>query len=329
MNREIALVTILILVMIVACTQDAPRDNIFDPNSSLFENSGTIEGTVTGQYPPYNPVESVQVKLSPENTIVYSDQEGIFMLDRLKPGDYTLLLSKDQYVPIVDTVIVIAGETSDMLVRMNGKPTIDSVDLVTKHISHWWPIEDEYILSVTVTVSDIDGALDVDSVIMNVDALGFDTLLTEGSSGEFTATYFDSDFLPEPFSELQGRDISFYCIDKPGSISDTLDFQVSRIISSTPTIVSPSSGVSVDSLPVFRWSSFEVGYSFTYSVDVFRLDESGIPQFVQGSDELDISTFQWQAETPLPSAPLYYWTLSVTDGFGNISVSREATFEVQ
>lgn len=316
------------LVMMVGCMRDAPRDNVFDPQSSLYENSGSISGTITRQYPPHGPVDSVRVELSPQNMIVFSDQAGGFRLGRLKPGDYSLLMSKVLYEPVVESVTVIAGEAADLLVRLNGKPSISSVDLVTKHISHWWPIEDEYILSVTVDVSDIDGELDVDTVFMKVDALGFDTLLTEGSSGQFSTVFFDSDFLPEPFSELQGRNILFQCVDKPGAYSDTLSSQVSRIISSSPVTVSPASQTVVDSLPVFRWSSFEVGYSFTYSVDVFRLDESGIPQFVQGSDELHISTFQWQANTPLPEA-FYYWTLSVTDRFGNISVSKEATFIVQ
>lgn len=317
------------LLLLAGCTQDAPRDNIFDSESTLYKYSGSITGTVTSIYPPVQPLDSVRVELSPANRIGFSGPNGKFVLERLAPGGYHLRLSREFYVTREESLRVEAQAEVEIVVALNGQPQIDSVSLVTRHIAHWWPIEHEYVLEVDVFVSDRDGALDIEAVFMTVPALGFSALLTERSqTGVFSGVYYDSDFAPGGFAELPGRDIVFQAGDQAEALSAPLSRPVSRIISSTPTTLSPGNQAVVSTLPVFRWSSFDVGFNITYAVDIFRLNESGIPLYITGSEELSAATFEWQAADPLPAAR-YYWTLTATDGFGNSSVSKEATFIVQ
>ncbi len=317
------------ILFLIGCTQDAPRDNPFDPDNSLYRYAGEISGTVTSRYIPYNPLDSVNVELLPDAISTYTDHDGQFRFHDLPPGTHILFLQKPGYQFLTDTIQVISQEISNRLFRMNGKPSIDSVRLITKHISHWWPIEHEYLLSVNVWVNDRDGVSDVDSVVMIIPEWTFNIGLSQESAvGEYSATFFDSDFLPAIFTELPGREILFSAVDRAGSESDTIRTQVARIIASTPVTLSPGNQDVVEAQPWFRWFSFDAGYAITYSVAIFRLDDSGIPQFVQGSEPLSISTLEWQVPEALSPA-LYYWTLTVTDRFGNSSSSKEATFIVQ
>ncbi|MCF7802200.1 MAG: carboxypeptidase-like regulatory domain-containing protein [Candidatus Marinimicrobia bacterium] len=309
--------------------QDAPRDNIFDPESELYERSGEIQGMVTGKYPPYTPIAQVRVELPEQQIHSVTNDMGEFAFSQLKPGIFPVIYTAGDYVTHQDTLVVPAGNAATTLVRLNGKPKIASVELITKHIAHWQPVEDEYVLEVESLVEDFDGVPDVDSVRFQIPAWDFDTLLTVGSNpGVYEGLYFDDAFGGNPFPELEGEPLRLRCGDQSGDWGEWYDTQISRLIVSVPQILSPAGLATVDSLPVFRWSNFDAGFQVLYQVDIFRLNELAIPQFVQSSPAMAHTTLQWQTQTPLAPAR-YYWTLSVRDRYGNISVSKEAAFMVQ
>lgn len=311
------------------CTKDAPRDNIFDPHSDLYRQSGSVTGTITGKYPPFNPIGNVRIELLENRSHSFSDAAGAFEFSKLLPGSYTLILSADNYVTLEDSVTIMSGKETECLIRLNGTPNITSVELVTKHIAHWQPSEDEYVLEVAATISDLDGGLDIDSVRFQIPGWEFDTLLTNSAAvGIFTGTFFNDAFGLNAFPELEGEPIRLRCGDKSGDWGEWYPTQISRLIVSVPQTLSPAGLAVVDSLPTLRWSHFDAGFQVNYQVDVFRLDESAIPQFVFASPVMADTTLQWQAESTLANAR-YYWTLSVIDRYENISVSKEAAFMVQ
>lgn len=316
-------------LLLISCSQDAPRDNPFDPDNALYHYAGDLTGTITSRYIPYAPMDSVSVTLFPDLLLSYTDAAGIFGFRDLAPGEYRIQLEKHGYQSVIDTIMITEGKRQTVLYRMNGQPQIDSVTLVTRHIAHWWPIEHEYILWVSVLAGDGDGVEDIDSVFLSLPDENFMRgLAPAGEAGTFEITLFDSDFLPLLFAELPGKAIQFTARDRNAAVSEAYTTQISRIITLTPETLSPGSQEVITSRPLFRWSSIEVGYTISYYIAVFRLNESGIPQFVLGSDVLDNATLEWQPDTDLAPA-LYYWTVTVTDRFGNTSSSKEATFIVQ
>jgi len=319
----------LIALLWTQCTQDAPRDNIFDPESDLYSQSGSITGTITGKYPPYTPVPNLKIDLMENNTHAFSDAIGEFEFSKLMPGSYSLTISGDHYVTRADSVTILPGQETEWLVRMNGEPLITQVELITKHVAHWQPSEDEYVLEAVATISDLDGELDIDSVQFQIPGWSFDTLLTNRvSGGVFAGTFFNDAFGLNAFPELEGESIRLRCIDKSGDWGEWYQTQISRLIVSVPQTLSPAGLAVVDSLPTFRWSHFDAGFQVNYQVDVFRLDESAIPQFVFASPVMADTTLQWQSPSDLANAR-YYWTLSVIDRYENVSVSKEAAFMVQ
>lgn len=327
--RTSVLFCLVASTLLVNCTKDAPRDNIFDPESELYERSGTIQGVVTGKYPPFTPLAMVRVELPEQQIHRYTNAVGEFEFSQLKPGVFPVIYTAGDYVTFQDTLNVPAGELVTTLVRLNGEPKIADANLTTKHLAHWQPVEDEYILEVEALVNDPDGYGDVDSVRFQVPGWDFDTLLAPGSDpGQFTGVFFDDTFDEMPFPELEGEPIRLRCRDQSGDWGRWYETQISRLIVSVPQILSPAGLATVDSLPVFRWSHFDAGFSVEYQVDIFRLNEAAIPQYVQSSPTMADTTLQWQTQTPLAPAR-YYWTLTVADRYGNISVSKEAAFMVQ
>ncbi len=284
---------------------------------------------ITGKYPPHDPLPAIKVELLDNQIHTFSNEDGQFEFSHLKPGSYAIMFSANDYVSQAETLDVVSSEVTNCLIRLNGAPEISGVSLITKHIAHWQPAEDEYVLDVHAGVSDLDGNLDIDSVQFQIPGWGFDTLLTSGSAaGDFTGVFFNDAFGANAFPELEGEMLRLRCIDKSGDWGTWFITQISRLIVSSPQILSPAGLATVDSLPVFRWSHFDAGFQVHYQVDVFRLDESAIPQFVLSSPVLADTTLQWQTSNPFADAR-YYWTMSVIDRYGNISVSKEAAFQVQ
>lgn len=317
------------LMLLNTCLKEAPRDNVFDPDSELYGSSGTLQGTVSSKYPPYDPVAGLMIELIDDERMGHTDELGLFEFSNLLPGRKSIRISGDGFIALVDTIDVGSGNITEYFTAINGEPRIESVELLTRHIAHWQPLEAEYILDVSAVVGDYDGSLDIDSVLFEIPDWDISWFLSRGeSTEEFVGTYFNVAFEPFAYPELQGVEVLLTGKDKSGDWGYAYSTQVSRLIVSTPDVLSPVGLAVVDSLPVFRWLSFDTGFSVEYEVNIFRLDDSAIPVFILASPALAETNFQWQASHALSPAQ-YYWTLTVIDRYGNISVSREASFIVE
>lgn len=329
MNLSTRIIIMSLVLFLSGCTKDAPRDNIFDPESELNDLSGSLQGQITSKYPPYDPIAGLLIEIAQDQRYTNTDESGEFHFAQLMPGAKTLTVSGDPFATLVDSVDVDPGRTTVYHSTLNGLPFITEVNLLTRHIAHWQPVESEYVLDASALVADYDGSLDIDSVFLQIPTWGFSTFLSRGGeSDEFLGVYFNDTFEPMAFPEIQGEDVILKCKDKSGVWGPEYPTQVSRLIVSTPLTLSPSGLTAVDSIPVFRWLSFDAGYAVDYQVDVFRLDESAIPQFVLSSPILSETILQWESSLAL-SAARYYWTLTVVDRYGNISVSKEASFLIE
>jgi len=319
---------LLLLLSLFAC-EDAPRNNIFDPESDLYQQAGTLRGSVSSKYLPYAPIPGIKVQLSDENRFTETNIDGEFVFQKLKPGVLPVIYSADGFDPVMDSVVIRADETTTHQIFMNGIPYVETVQLTTRHIAHWQPTADEYVLDVNVLVDDYDGSLDIDSVFLQIPNWDFNkALMRNSTTGSYQGVYFNDVFGSFAFPEIQGELMHFQCKDKSGLLGPIFQAQVSRLIISTPQTLSPAGLTLVDSLPIFRWSHFDAGFTVKYEVDIFRLDESAIPLHMLASPVLADTTLRWQPDTPLVDAR-YYWTLTVYDRYDNLSVSREAAFIVE
>ena len=98
---------------LAGCLGEAPHENPLDPLSDAYRDAGTVEGRVTGIYPPFEGREGVRVLLTPlaggAEIATRTDASGAFRLDAIASGLYEVVASGDGFRAATDTVEVAWG----------------------------------------------------------------------------------------------------------------------------------------------------------------------------------------------------------------------------
>jgi hypothetical protein len=317
---------ISLLVVITGCARQAPRDNPFDPNSDLYPYSSSIKGTVLRKILPNDPVPRALVWTEDRQYHTYSDSTGYFELNQLPGDSITLIVTKQGYGEYRSH-----SELNGLPIQifLNAIPEVDSVSISTDHHSHWWPEVEEYSAKITLWITDADGIGDVDSVWISIPAISYFLFIQKPYpiDGQIAATLYDWQIYPYPFTDLVGKPFLAYVMDRDSLISYPFSTQISRFIEEIPVPISPSGGESTSSQPRFRWDYFNASFTFAYGIQIYRITEGGTYSLIYQQGDIPQTTSEFSYPDTLLSGS-YFWTVSITDNFGNSSHSREATFVV-
>ncbi len=313
------------------CWNDAEHLNPLDPLSPEYENAGRIEGQILSR--GFTPIGGITVSVvaSAGATIggtSVTQSDGSFSLTGLAPGTFYLTISGDGYTAIVDTIAVTAGQTTPVSHTINALPHVIGHSLRTGHTSRWWPQEDLYRLDVDATVTDPDGLVDIASVTLVIPHLAFErTALPTSEGGVFAVSINQIEMPGTTIHELLGRELALRVADQTGAVIELGGLYLSRVIDDVPETLTPSGSQEVPGeSPTLTWLQSDLPFAFTYQVDVYRMDGE-VSTVVYSSADIESSVTTHTAATTLITGQ-YYWTLSVVDGFGNRSRSREAGFLV-
>lgn len=314
------------ILFVWGCFDGAPHSNPLDPRSDSFKNAGSINGFVTGFYPPFEGLGSVEVRLSPGGLLTNTDAAGQFDFFDVEPGRYIVSAERPGFVSVSDTIDVLLNEQTPISLRLNGLPTITSADFQTFHLSRWWPPpQDQFWLDINISATDPDGAGDVDAVFVEIPIFNLvDTLQVD--RGRYI-TRLREEEIGLSVEAISGHDIQIVVRDQVGAESVFRGQRISRIISETPTANTPSGLSTVNSNPpVFSWSVEGINYPFNYQIDIFLVNEN-IPTLVQTIPSISSDSLSFTGPASLPTGQ-YFWTISIIDEFGNQSRSKEAGFIV-
>ena len=83
------------------------------PIVTLAQN-GRIDGQVKERYKSL-PLQNVQVKLIPSNRTAVTDSTGTFVIDGLKPGEYSVIFTKLGYLQYVLPSVTVAADSAKHL----------------------------------------------------------------------------------------------------------------------------------------------------------------------------------------------------------------------
>lgn len=318
-------VPMLILLMLLGCSRDAPRNNPFDPKSDVYDYAASVRGTVHRKIPPYSGIPDVKVRMLNGTHETLTNDDGEYVLEHLPKGSVTLSVSKAGYGT---EQIITATNSNPEDIYLNARPTIDSVRVITTHRSHWWPVEDEYTITINAHIDDPDGVGDLDSVWFQFQIQHIDIPVSGAlpADGEVQAELFDWQ-LDDPVTNLIGDPLNCFARDVDALVSKPVEMYITRFIEPTPVPLSPVDNTEVSSKPTLRWDYFDASFTFFYSVDVFRITSGNTSVLMYSRDAIPQSTAEHTVSDSLPPGS-YYWTLGVTDILGNSSHSKEATFTV-
>ncbi|MGH7600563.1 MAG: carboxypeptidase-like regulatory domain-containing protein [bacterium] len=313
-----------------SCTSPAEHSNPLDPKSPVFSANGAINGTVTSYYQPFRPLANVEVRLSPQPLLAFTDEKGEFSFRDLPPRDYEIAARHPGYAAGTLAVSVPQRQSVTATIRLNGLPKVDSVVIVTARVASQ-PDSIIFFLEVAVTASDPDGANDVKRLtIMASDFAFSDTLAPVGRTGVWQRR-FRSDELPSvPLPAWSGHALHVSAEDFLRQQTTAGPFFIARVIQEVPETIAPVADSLVTRTPLrFSWRNNPVAYPHTHEVEIFRIN-AGFPSFFAAIRR--ITAGNNNAVYPgslLPPSGQYFWTVKIVDEFGNWSRSKEAAFRVQ
>ncbi len=319
-----------------SCTTPAEHSNPLDPESPAYLNRGIITGIVTSFYQPYRPLSGADIHLLPTGTSRRSDANGKFTFAELAPGRYTLWATTAGYTTDSAEVEVAARETRVVDFRLNALPLVADARVTAAHVKTRASLSDTdfVFLTVTAEVLDGDGSNDLQRVRVEIPAAAFaDTLRRGNSNGRWERTFppeelrNQSGSLVDPYN-LVGESFRIDARDMPGAQVTSAPFQLVRVIAEEPLPQEPANGeVLTTNAPQLKWFMPPLTFEHTFTIQVFKLI-SGFQTLLLTIPELPAGT----TAAPYPgrlTTGSYFWTVTVTDRFGNSSRSKEATFVVQ
>jgi hypothetical protein len=326
------IVVLAVLLGGPGCLDNAPRDNPLDPLSGAYRDEGAVAGRVTRFYSPYPGLAGARVRLVPApesplpELVATTDAEGRFLLSGVRAGSYAVLAERPGFAGDADTVTVRAGALSEIEVRLDALPVVTAQSLRSVRISRWWPTEDLLRLEVEVDVEDPDGPGDVDRVWLSLAELSYaDTLHATQTPGRFAGTIPAGQLPGGQIHTLVGRAFRVRVRDHAGRISEGAPLTLIRMIDQVPLPVSPQGFETVSTpRPLMVWEPQALPFPFTYRVSVVRVDPD-VQTTVLVVGALAPSATSLMAPQDLPPGS-YFWTVSVVDGYGNSSRSKEAGF---
>lgn len=297
------------------------RDNPYDPQSPDYIGEGRVKGRITNMVGV--PLEGVKIFTIPVKFSAITDSAGEFALNP-DPGTWELVAHLPCYMPETTQVNITVGDTTIVNFLLNGIPVVKSARVISCQEDMGFPSYNVYWANVSCEVQDPDGIQDIDSVwvVVELDTGNF----TQGLS--FNAGIYDTGICKSPYpneelENLIGRPFIIHALDKKGTIGNSPDFYISRIIYKVPWTISPVYG---DTLPQatpidFVWSEVKVIYPIVYRL------------ILQNSSYETILTYDNLVDTTatvdsLPQAT-YHWKVEIRDEYGDFSRSRQTSFVIK
>jgi hypothetical protein len=322
-------VSLLVLMwLFFACISDAPFDNPYDPRTDLDFIGGSIRGFVNGYYNPDVALDSAIVHLVPSGISFRTDIDGYYEFTNLLAGDYTIFCTKNGFSS--DSIEVnLQNNVIEKNFRLNAIPEITDIQLTTHHISRWWPVDDRYLIDIIVTVEDMDGSNDIDSVWLDLPTYNFNRTMEKGpGQGEYVLTLLDYELPVNSIHMLQGKEIRVKCSDLPGSISYPGSIYITRIIDVVPELISPANQEIITSSPItFKWQPEFLLYPTRYKLEIYQIN-FGLYTKIFESIPIDRQQSEFIYDVPLIQGD-YFWLIYIIDDAGNTSSSKEGTFRVE
>ncbi|SEA03997.1 Carboxypeptidase regulatory-like domain-containing protein [Flavobacterium gillisiae] len=104
--------SLVFLVLMMSCSED----------KFAGEEFGTVEGKVVSAI-DFKPLVNVKVFSSPNTSIVFTDEEGKFVVDNVKVGDYSFEAQKDGYIAKFEAATVNANKTTNLVFELKLSTT--------------------------------------------------------------------------------------------------------------------------------------------------------------------------------------------------------------
>jgi Carboxypeptidase regulatory-like domain len=322
--RSNFLVISVVAMIIGGCAPDAPHDNPLDPGSPNSKTDGNLSGRVLALNSLTQGISGALVTIEGTTSAELTAADGSFSFPNAPSGNITIVVSKSMYQTDTLNLTLAVGTNLDTLIHIDALPQITKAWVVTSKIDHWVP-GPIYTDTVWAAVMDPDGFLDISDVYLQMDTLARPFAMSH-ISGNLFQVIINADSLPSQDPEwLIGKQCNVFAVDDENGIGQSSAFYVTRLIESEPSPISPYQDTIATHFPTLDWNPPIVSFDYTYRLQIFSF--GGTQTFYWSQSEVSAGTYVFTVSDSLPSGN-YYWTVGITDQFGNSACSKEAAFFV-
>lgn len=311
---------------LVSCVPDPPHSNPLDPFYNREINL-QISGRVSQKNNPYTPLDSCLLLLTPGNYFTFSDNAGNFVFDKLLPGSYQVVTYKSHYQTDTTTFHTDSLVSKPLFIYLNGLPFIKKLYFYSQFIDQWWP-DPYYEIVLNLIADDPDGMNDIQEIRLNIPEFDlYESLRTSNRIDSFSISLQGNEFPDGNIFNIIGKNTFIELVDRSGSTQREGPFFIHRIIETSPTPLSPIGLALVNNQPILTWQEFSVPFNFQFEIQIFRII-AGIPNLIFYHKNIPSRQTEYQYPEIL-TAGQYFWVIWVRDEIGNLSRSKEASFQVQ
>jgi hypothetical protein len=308
----------------LAC--NAPHDNPLDPSLG-----GNVEGRVLTRRA--TGIADAEVLVPAAGRIVRTDSTGSFGLYGLPEGSLELQLAADGYVAESVAMTLKRGRIDTLDAYLDGLPYLEDCRFTT-HVQASWTTQPPFTRLVycqfTATASDADGKTDLDSVWVEIPAIGYARRLDYDPYAQLFTQTLRAESLPDGSLEtLMGQPVLFKVADQESAAVQAPPCYLSRIIDSLPAQVFPGGfqdTVSGDT--TFVWNRFNYGCWVSYHCEIGRIINFEPAGVVAAFDQAGPQDTTYSYDPSGLASGDYYWTVEAIDEFGNSVRSAEEPFHV-
>jgi hypothetical protein len=311
----------LVLTAWLAC--NAPHDNPLDPSLG-----GNIEGRVLTRRA--TGIANAEVLAPGAGRVARTDSLGDFGLYGMSEDSVMFQFRSDGYVPESVPKVLQRGRIDTLDVYLDGLPGLQNCRFTTHLQGRSPPYPPLTYCQFTATASDADGETDIDSVWVEIPAIGYARRLDYDPDLQlFTQTLPVFSLPDSSLDTLMGQSVLFKVADRESAVVQTGPCCLSRIIGFLPAPVFPNGWA--DTLTgdtTFIWNRFNHGFWVSYHCEIVRIEGGGPAGVVAVFDEPGPRDTTHLFDLSGLGSGDYYWTAEATDEFGNSARSAQEPFHV-
>jgi len=122
MKKKIFKIIICLTIIFFSCQQTAPRENPFDPKSSIYNPNGGLKGFVLNH--AEKPIPSAVIQSCTGGYSTTSQDDGSYEIKNIKNGVYDFVISKSGYYDEITTIEIPQNTTVEQDLYVGFTPPV-------------------------------------------------------------------------------------------------------------------------------------------------------------------------------------------------------------
>jgi len=321
-RRNIQFLLITVLFMAISC--DAPRENPFDPKAdNYFEQKSNLVTSkiyVRQLYPPFKPIANAEI--IGQNLRIFSttNSKGESIIEHEPVDSLQFIVWANGFFP--DTITFQKNFSNEYTIYLNAMPQLKKVQF-TSFFNNVYATKNTTTLYFEAQITDLDGPIDIDKIILKNDGYQFDTTLAmDVNNNERYYVEFETKKISPELTTEQIPELNFYLIVKNlnNDSIETGPYYIRRVIEQTLIQLSPQESEVVRDSVTFRWINPDLPYDYVFNIVLLEfptfesIEYKGIPK--------DRTSFTVKNLNP----GRYSWKLQIEDNLKNICQSIYVNF---